>query len=142
MKLISQNIIISLALFLVCNASFAEGPIDLTEISAKVWDCSSSDQYFTGVIRFYFKEVNGKKIKGETTWCFPQRGKNSILKGKLKKDTLKFSVSVEGAAADCPNISGKMKFTRDTNGKLTAKGGYSSQYQRGKMDCKVSEFQQ
>ena len=129
-----------ITLLIFCNYVFAEENIDLSNKANSIWDCNMSDQYFKGEIRFYFKDVSGKKVNGESTWCFVQRGENAKLKGKLKKDTLKFSLSVKNAGNDCPNISGKMKFSRDASGKFTASGNYTSQYQKGPMNCKVSEF--
>ena len=122
----------------ITNHAYAENIIDLSDKTYRIWECQMSDKYFTGVVLFFFNKVNGAKLKGETTWCLAQYGENATLKGKFKKDTLKFNVLVSGSSYQCPNISGAIKFSRDPQNKMVAKGSYSSQYQRGKMTCRVS----
>ncbi|MGI9227814.1 MAG: hypothetical protein ACR2PU_03385, partial [Gammaproteobacteria bacterium] len=89
------------------------------EIVGGHWTCEMVDKYAGGPTPWEF-EVTGRKVKGKhlNAWCPSKPGP---IKGKLKKNIMKFSVA---RPEPCTKIAGSLKFTKDENGIVTAKGKY------------------
>ena len=74
----------------------------------KTWSCYVFDITDPGYVKWRFEKVNGNKVHGSTYsgYC-PGAG---ILRGKLKKNTLKYSVQ---APLPCDNKQGQLKFSNN-----------------------------
>ena len=113
------------------------------------WECGLGDgSGWGGQSVWNFEEINGNKVTGTVNleYC---RGYDATgttisrtdakLKGKLKKDTLKFTAVVN--QGPCVTFSGKLKFVREDATSYRADGIFSRKYQgnnyKGTLFCYV-----
>ena len=119
----------------------------------KKWLCSLGDEMYSGYSTWVFEDIKGKKVSGtiEREYCggghtSGTQGNaptSSPFKGKLKKDTFKFSVPAQGI--NCTKFSGSMEFFYLDGTDLQSQGKYTryshgSETFRGSVFCYVQEI--
>ena len=125
LRIYARVIALSCMFSFISTTSFAEQQIDFSDENfAKetllnvTWNCTVSDEYYTGPTTWKFEEIKGKKVRGYTLWC----NEKAVVKGKLKKNILKYTLITPGKG-NC-NTSGSFEFSIDEDDFVLAKGSY------------------
>ena len=124
-----KSIIIStlLLIYIPSNVS-SSSPIDFSDsntvntlILNKTWACKMVDNYGESVGVWKFKSVKGNKVKGSIEVPHLPICNTDTLKGKLKKNILKYNASINNS---CREVNGVLAFTYDENNQAKATGKY------------------
>lgn len=87
----------------------------------KKLDCQMHEQNYDGIEIIKVVNIKGKKFTGHSDiWCW---GKGTTYKGKLKKNSLKWS---QQEHSGCYCRTGNLNFFKDDNGLLKAEGNYGT----------------
>ena len=121
-----STIMVSSFLCLMFSFAYADQEVVFSDESAakeilvgNSWTCEQSDQFSGAPTTWTFEEVKGKKVRGFIPWCSDK----ATIKGKLKKNKMKYSIS-HPSDNNC-NTSGELKFYRKDNGSVYAEGSYT-----------------
>ena len=141
---------------IVSTSVIAEGKVNFSDASTakeilldKKWECGLGDNSgWGGQSVWNFEEINGNKVKGtvnleycggaSSTGTTSSRSDAELI-GKLKKDTLKFTVKINQGS--CVNFSGKLQFVREDATSYRADGRFNRNHHgtpfRGTLFCYV-----
>ena len=159
MKILLNLVLIFFLFQIVSNSAFSEEKVNFKDdetakklLFNKKWLCSLGDPMYSGYSTWTFEEINNKKVSGtiEREYCGgghtagTQKGGStpSPFKGKLKKDTFKFSVPEQGI--NCTRFSGNMEFYYLDGTDIQSQGKYTryshgNETFRGTVLCYVQE---
>lgn len=107
-------------------------------IAGKTWRCKMVDAYGESTGEYTFKSVNGNKVKGTLKVPHIPVCDSDVLKGKLKKNRLKYRAP-NGTA--CREVNGMFEFDYNQTGEIEATGSYSigGTHKRGTYVCRIME---
>lgn len=122
---------------------FASQPIDFSDaktveelILNKSWACEMIDNYGESVGAWKFNSVSRNKVKGSVEVPHLPICNSDILKGKLKKNILKYNAP---NGTPCREVKGVLKFEYDENNEAKATGTYKigGTHKGGSYICKL-----
>ena len=138
-------VLIVVGLFVYPIAVFSNQEIDFSNettvaelIAGKTWRCKMVDAYGESTGEYTFKSVNGNKVKGTLKVPHIPVCDSDVLKGKLKKNRLKYRAP-NGTA--CREVNGMFEFEYNQTGEIEATGSYSigGTHKRGTYVCRIME---
>ncbi len=107
---------------------FSSTPIDFSNTSTvnelilnKTWACEMVDNYGESVGVWKFRSVKGNKVKGSVEVPHLPICNSDTLKGKLKKNILKYNAPINNS---CRGVNGTLMFDYDENNQVKAIGKY------------------
>ena len=122
------RIVLACIFAIFASTSLANQKIDFSNeetakeiLLGKTWTCQMIDTHGEGPGMWTFSSVQGNKVKGNIVIPQYKTCNSDMLKGKLKKDVLTYHAN---SMAQCVSVDGMLKFFRDDNGLVKAKGTY------------------
>ena len=142
-----RNIIyILVATFLLCPlTALSNEKINFSDpntveqlISGKTWDCKMIDAYGESTGELTFKTVKGNKVKGSIKVPHLPVCDSDRLKGKLKKNKLKYMAP---NGTPCREVNGYLDFFTTDAGDIEATGTYGvgGTHKRGSYVCHLRQ---
>ncbi len=130
MRSIPNELMVILTILTTCLpiGAHSSTPIDFSDINTvnelilnKIWSCKMVDNYGESVGVWKFKSVKGNKVRGSIEVPHLPICNTDTLKGKLKKNILKYNASINNS---CREVNGVLKFDYDDNNQVKATGKY------------------
>jgi len=105
-------------------------------ITGKSWNCKMVDAYGESIAIYKFNEVNRNKVKGSVKVPHLPVCDSDVLKGKLKKNRLKYMAP---NGTPCREVNGFFVFSYNDSGKVEATGSYGigGTHKRGSYVCSM-----
>jgi len=129
--------------FFYSYMAYAQDEVDFSDpetveqlITGKTWHCKMVDAYGESTGIYTFKSVSGKKVKGSVRVPHLPVCDSDILKGKLKKNKLKYMAP---NGTPCREVNGNFEFNITESGEVEAKGTYGigGTHKRGSYVCSM-----
>ena len=114
--------------------SFSDEELAKEVLPSKTWIClMDDDQFGEFETRWTFTHIKGNKVKAKILFDEYKACNTDSMKGKLKKNVLKFN---QGYSGSCYSFVGTLKFFRDESNQIKAKGNYRIwQYSSSQLQC-------